>query len=330
MFKRIALWVFRSVGPWLFSGLWMVVALSVAVYANDSVVRFAVIGDGGVGCATKDGRQCRIADLMVEYRKAFDFVIMLGDNIYENGDPADFPLKFEAPYRGLLDKQVLFYPALGNHDVERNRWRYESDHVNYPNYQMIDDRDGVRRRYYSYRKGTVVRDGTPAPLIEFFVLDSNRVSYPTAPPDPDQLPWLSRRLKESDAVWKIPYFHHPLYSSARTHGSSRVMQDTFEPLFIEAGVRVTFAGHDHVFEKVAPQNGIHHFVSGAAGKLRLKDVRRDSPLTELFNDYTPHFLIVEVEQDAMSWYLVDVNGEPICFAAGDDQNPVDCRGRIDR
>lgn len=306
----------------------VMVGIAVHLWADDSVVRFAVIGDAGVGCAAKGGQQCQIADLMCEYRSEFDFVIMLGDNIYEDGNPAHFPLKFEEPYRCLLDQGVPFYPTLGNHDVERNRWQYESDHVNYRYFQMYDDRDQVRRHYYSYRKGSVVRNGAVVPLVEFLALDSTRFTYPNSPPDPEQIQWVTRRLSESNAAWKIPYYHHPLYSSARTHGSTRAMQQLFESPFIDGGVKVAFAGHDHVFEKTLPQNGIHHFVSGAAGKLRVRDINRNSPLPEVFNDYTPHFMIVTVTEQALSWYMVDVNGEPVCYAAGDDQNPIDCRGLI--
>jgi len=41
-------------------------------------------------------------------KAAFDFVIMLGDNIYSSDQPADFKLKFEAPYNSLLDAGVKF------------------------------------------------------------------------------------------------------------------------------------------------------------------------------------------------------------------------------
>jgi len=38
---------------------------------------------------------------------------MLGDNIYGADTPADFKLKFEAPYKPLLDAGVKFYASLG-------------------------------------------------------------------------------------------------------------------------------------------------------------------------------------------------------------------------
>ncbi len=51
----------------------------------------------------------------------FDFVIMLGDNLYGRRS-RDFVTKFERPYKALLDGGVKFYAALGNHDDQANRF----------------------------------------------------------------------------------------------------------------------------------------------------------------------------------------------------------------
>src|SRR5215468_10746481 len=59
-------------------------------------VRFAVIGDSGTG----DRQQYEVANEMEQYREQtnFDFVIMLGDNIYGGHHPDDFRKKFDLPY----------------------------------------------------------------------------------------------------------------------------------------------------------------------------------------------------------------------------------------
>jgi hypothetical protein len=81
----------------------------------DRSIKFAIIGDSGRG--TPEQRE--VAAQMEAYRQRFDykFVLMAGDNIYEG--PAtedDYRLKFEEPYKLLLDAGVKFYAALGNHD----------------------------------------------------------------------------------------------------------------------------------------------------------------------------------------------------------------------
>ena len=67
-------------------------------------IKFAVIGDSGRGSV----EQHEVAQQMRRFREAFkyDFVIMLGDNIYEGpATPEDYRLKFEEPYRELLERQ---------------------------------------------------------------------------------------------------------------------------------------------------------------------------------------------------------------------------------
>src|SRR5581483_8264839 len=78
-------------------------------------VKFAVIGDDGTG----DQYQNQVAQQMVKARKnfTFDFVLMLGDNIYGGHTALDFDLKFAQPYKQLLDNGVKFYASLGNHDL---------------------------------------------------------------------------------------------------------------------------------------------------------------------------------------------------------------------
>src|SRR5947209_4369900 len=77
--------------------------------AKDSV-KFAAMGDNGTG----DTEQYDTARQMVAWRAKFpfEFVIMLGDNLYGSQEPGDFVTKFETPYKPLLDAGVKFYAAL--------------------------------------------------------------------------------------------------------------------------------------------------------------------------------------------------------------------------
>src|SRR3982751_710069 len=76
-------------------------------------VRFAIIGDSGRG----DQPQNEVAQQMIAWHQKFpfDFVVMLGDNIYPPHASDDFSKKFETPYRALLEQGVEFYAAIGNH-----------------------------------------------------------------------------------------------------------------------------------------------------------------------------------------------------------------------
>src|ERR1044071_5233603 len=82
---------------------------------KDGSIRFAVIGDTGTGTS----KQHELADVMVKYHEAFpfEFVLMLGDNLYGGESAKDFEEKFSNVYEQLLAGKVKFYAALGNHDL---------------------------------------------------------------------------------------------------------------------------------------------------------------------------------------------------------------------
>jgi 3',5'-cyclic AMP phosphodiesterase CpdA len=240
-------------------------------------VRFAVIGDTGTGTSS----QYQIGERLTAARQMFpfEFVIMLGDNIYGSERPQDFVNKFEKPYKVLLDAKVPFYAALGNHDDPTQRY--------YKPFNMNGE------RYYTFTKGNA----------RFFVLDSNYM-------DQAQLKWLETELSKANDRWKIAYFHHPLYSSGERHGSEVDLRTQVEPLFIKHGVDVVFGGHEHFYERIKPQNGIYYFIEGGSAKLRKGDIRT-GPLTAAGFDTDFSFMLAELGKDAMQFQVLSRNGKPI-------------------
>jgi 3',5'-cyclic AMP phosphodiesterase CpdA len=240
-------------------------------------VRFAVIGDTGTGTSS----QYQVGERLTAARQMFpfEFVIMLGDNIYGSERPQDFVNKFEKPYKVLLDAKVPFYAALGNHDDPTQRY--------YKPFNMNGE------RYYTFTKGSA----------RFFVLDSNYM-------DQAQLKWLETELSKANDRWKIAYFHHPLYSSGERHGSEVDLRTQVEPLFIKHGVDVVFAGHEHFYERIKPQNGIYYFIEGGSAKLRKGDIRT-GPLTAAGFDTDFSFMLAELGKDAMQFQVLSRNGKPI-------------------
>jgi predicted phosphodiesterase len=245
--------------------------------AKDST-RFAVVGDTGTG----DKPQYEVGQRLEEYRERvnFTFTIMVGDNIYGSERPQDFEKKFEHPYKPLLDAGVRFYAALGNHDDPNQRF--------YKPFNMNGE------RFYTFTKGN----------IDFFVLDSNYM-------DRKQLDWFERAIKDSKSDWKMAYFHHPLYSSGETHGSEEDLRTLLEPLFLKYGMDVVFAGHEHFYERVKPQNGIHYFTCGGSAKLRKGNIQKGSELTEKGDDIENTFMVVEVANDVFNFQTVSRGGVTI-------------------
>jgi hypothetical protein len=243
---------------------------------KDSVL-FAIIGDSGTG-----GRaQYEVGAQMTKARQIFpfDFVIMLGDNIYGSERPQDFVRKFERPYEGILSQKVPFYASLGNHDDPTQRY--------YKPFNMNGE------RYYTFKKGDA----------RFFSLDSNYM-------DQLQLKWVEEQLSESNDRWKVAFFHHPLYSSGARHGSEVDLRARLEPLFVKYGVDVVFAGHEHFYERIVPQKGIYYFTQGGSAKLREGNIRR-GPLTAVGYDTDNVFMVAELAKDSIDFQVVSRVGRRV-------------------
>ena len=80
-----------------------------------------------------------------------------------------------------------------------------------------------------------------------------------------------------------------------------------EPLFVKYGVNVVFAGHEHFYQRIKPQKGITHFVSGAGGQLRRGDIRR-SDLTAVGFDADRSFMLVEIADKEMTFQAISRTG----------------------
>ncbi len=253
-------------------------------------LKFAVIGDSGTG----DRPQYEVGARLAEARTRFPFelVLMLGDNLYGGEGPRDFERKFERPYRALVDAGIRFYAALGNHDARSQRF--------YPAFNMGG------RTYYSV--------AAPRQSVRFFALESDYLTR-------EQLAWLERELEASTDAWKIVFMHHPIYSSGRTHGPNLSLRQVLEPLFVRTGVAVVFAGHEHFYERLRPQQGVAYFISGGAGKLRRGDLRRPSALTAAGFDTDRHFMLVEIDGDRLHFEAVARTGETV------DSGVIERRGR---
>ena len=261
--------------------------LDIRLPLQDKSVRFAVIGDSGTG----DREQYDVAREMEAYWQAvkFDFVIMLGDNIYGSHSPRDFVKKFEKPYAALLNGGVKFYASLGNHDDPNDERLYKPFNMG-------------GQRYYAFRKGDVA----------FFALDSNYM-------DPKQLEWVDQNLKNSAGKWKICFFHHPLYNDGRHHGADVDLRSQLLPLFERYSVDAVFSGHEHVYERMKPENNIYYFVLGNSGKLMTHDLRQGEHIKGFDTDRT--FMIVEVTADKLYFQTISRTGETIDSGALPKPNP---------
>ncbi len=252
----------------------------VALRNADNSMKIGVLGDFGTGTT----RQYETAAQMFKTYQAFryEIVLLTGDNLYGDERPQDFQLKFEKPYKPLLDAGVKFYASLGNHDSREQR--------SYPPFNMND------KLYYSFK--------APKQDVRFFALES---TYP----EPEQIKWLENELGNAREAWKVAYFHHPLYSSGERHGSDTQLRDVLEPLFIKYNVSMVLTGHDHFYERTKPQKGIVYFVVGAGGQLRAGNINRASGITAKGFDTDMSFMVGEFIEDEFIFQAISRTGQII-------------------
>ena len=253
------------------------VPVAAAAAVQQPSLKFAIIGDTGTG----NKAQYEVGKRLTATRSTFpfEFVIMLGDNMYGGESQRDFQNKFEKPYAALLSAGVRFYASLGNHDEPERQ-------IGYKLFNMGGE------RYYTFK---------PNAGIRFFALDSNYM-------DKKQLDWFESELKSSGSEWKVCFFHHPLYSSGERHGPSLELRKVLEPLMVEYGVDVVFAGHEHFYERIKPQNGIQYFTMGSSAKLRKNGIDARSALTAKGFDDDEAFMVAEIAGDEMSFQAISETG----------------------
>ncbi len=288
-------------------------------------VKFIVVGDTGKGNA--DQRRVAIAMRDLCAAKGCDFVVMLGDNIYDAGvttttDP-QWQAKFEQPY---MDVDLPFYVALGNHDYggkliidiagignEFDKGKVEVD------YTQVSTKWNMPATHYTFTYGDV----------GFIMLDTNSILWGDTTYG-DQAAWLPGALADvAGKRWVFAAGHHP-YLSNGAHGNAG-SYDAPElggitvpnPLPIQNGAalksffddnicgisQVYFAGHDHTRQWIDEPTalcGTELIVSGAGSQVTPLQDRGNQTFYEDASEVG--FMYVVVDGDTFTGEFYDGDG----------------------
>lgn len=180
-----------------------------------------------------------------------DLFLHLGDLVYPWGRRCDYPEAFFLPYANLL-RDAPVYPCVGNHDMMREGGQAFVDH-----FELRGKKTVSEGRYYAFTHGPV----------QFIVLNSftprNRLTSGT-----EQWKWLEQVLAGPKPAWRVVMLHMPLYTSSRAlnEPARPAMRGLLHPLFVKTGVDLVLSGHDHLYERYQPIDGVTYVVSGAGGK----------------------------------------------------------------
>jgi hypothetical protein len=253
-------------------------------------------GDAAVLVAAGDIAECgdrddeATADLV---ERIPGTVLALGDNAYPDGTARDFHDCYGASWGRFRARTVA---VLGNHEY-------------------LTPGAAGHHGYW----GT---EGPPAPSWSAFdagewrviVLDSNCSAVGGCDAASAQGRRLAEELRANAARCTLAAWHHPRFSSG-WHGDVEMVAPFWEQLQA-AGAEVVLNGHDHDYERFAPQRpdgtrdeaaGIRQFVVGTGGG-RLRGFDDIRPTSEVRDNGTFGVLRLALGSGAYRWDFVPVAG----------------------
>ncbi|HEX4983224.1 MAG TPA: metallophosphoesterase [Ilumatobacteraceae bacterium] len=210
-----------------------------AYVAHDPPAAFHLAAAGDVGDSGSRIDATGAAVARIGAIEPYDALLLLGDNVYPTGNPANLPGTVFEPFSEVLDSGTVLLAILGNHDVKDGWGDAQMEAL------------GMSGRFWAEEYDDVLIVG----------LDSNEVA------DPEQLAFLEDSLASTSAGWKIVALHHPPYS-AGYQGSSINVRQALSPLFEQYGVQLVLSGHDHDYQRSVPIGGVTYVVSGAGAGTR--------------------------------------------------------------
>lgn len=220
-------------------------------------------------------------------------VLTLGDNQYEDATPSQFQNSY-----ALIWGQVknITYPAAGNHDYHTSG---ASGYFQYFGAKAGDPTKG----YYSFNLGG----------WHIIALNSNCGEVGGCSVGSPQEKWLRADLAANPTACTLAYWHHPRFSSGE-HGDDTSMTALWQTLDA-GGADVALSGHDHDYERFAPQtasgvadsSGVRQFVVGTGGKNHYA-IGTLRPNSQAHNDDTYGVLKLTLNATGYAWQFVPEAG----------------------
>jgi Calcineurin-like phosphoesterase len=248
-------------------------------------------GAGDIASCVSDGDEATATLL-----DAIDGVVFtLGDHAYEAGTPIEFEACYEATWGR---HKARTRPTPGNHDYltpgASGYFDYFGAAAGEPN-----------KGYYSYRLGA----------WHIVVLNSNCDDAGGCGTDSAQVKWLRTNLASAGTMCTLAYWHHPRFSSG-PHGNDPTLQAFWQALH-DHGAEVVLSGHDHVYERFAPQDsegrldptrGLRQFVVGTGGGSHHRFSGPPIANSEIRNDDTFGVLKLTLYPASYQWQFIPVAG----------------------
>jgi Fibronectin type III domain len=250
-------------------------------------------------------------------------VLDLGDNQYYCGGYQAFMQSYDTSWGRVKD---ITRPAIGNHEyLTSGGTGCDSANAGANGYfTYFGAAAGAPGKgYYSYDVGS----------WHLVALNSNCSDAGGCSPSSPQGKWLASDLASHPSACTLAYWHIPLFSSG---GRAAQNSKWFWQTLYDAGADVVLNGHDHIYERFAPQNpsgqrddsrGLREFIvgTGGANHTTIATVAANS---EVRNASTYGVLRLTLHPTSYEWQFApeaggtftDAGSEP-CHGAADTTPP---------
>jgi len=222
-------------------------------------------------------------------------VMAVGDLAYPDGSKENFTCYDKSWGRAKSRTR----PAPGNHEFHSSG---ATPYFDYFGAAAGDPKTG----YYSYELGT----------WHIIVLNSECKDVGGCEAGSPEEKWLRADLAAHPAACTLAYWHKPLFSSGSAHGNDLTVKPLFQALY-EANADVVVGGHDHDYERFAPQTpdgtadperGIREFVVGTGGKNH-RPFGSPKPNSELRDATAFGVLKLTLKPGAYDWQFIPEEGK---------------------
>jgi hypothetical protein len=221
-----------------------------------------------------------------------DGVLALGDNQYENATLAAFQQSYD-PTWGRF--KSITHPVLGNHEYQTpgatGYFGYFGDLARNPH-----------GGYYSFNLGAWHFIGLNSECTNPRPIDCSVGS--------DQERWLLSGLAANRNLCTLAYWHEPRFTSGRNLNHP-ALQAFWDDLYA-FGAEIVLNGHDHIYERFAPQNpaqqadlnGIREFIVGGGGNNHQPVYGTVQPNSEVRDNTTYGVMKLTLRADSYDWQFI--------------------------
>lgn len=222
-------------------------------------------------------------------------VSVLGDNVYDSGTAVEYANCYH-PSWGAFKSRTK--PSVGNHEYQTAG---ASGYYGYFGAAAGDPAKG----YYSYDLGA----------WHIVVLNSNCTIVSCAVGSAQEQ-WLRADLAATTQACVLAYWHHPRFNSGASHGNNTSVAPFWDALYA-AGADVILNGHEHLYERFAPQSpsavadpaaGLRQFTVGTGGRA-FYNIGTIKPNSEVRNNTTFGVLKLTLAAGTYAWQFIPVAGQ---------------------